>query len=139
MSTQMRGLAPATRVMSRSEPPALASGSWPSTRVEPAWLTSMFESACGRWLRERDQAVVGGGVDGDRVGAERGDEAVQDPVAVGIGAGVRGQKPGRALEEIGAGVLGAVRLGAADRVPADEAVVVAGGGADTRSWSSRRR
>ena len=30
MSTQIRGFAPATRVMSRSEPPALASGSWPS-------------------------------------------------------------------------------------------------------------
>ena len=50
MSTQIRGFAPATRVMSRSEPPAAASGSWPSTRVAPAWLTSRFASACGRWL-----------------------------------------------------------------------------------------
>ena len=40
----------ATRVMSRSDPPAAASGSWPSTRVAPAWLTSTFASAWGRWL-----------------------------------------------------------------------------------------
>jgi hypothetical protein len=36
MSIQMRGFAPATRVMSRSDPPAVASGSWPFTRTEPA-------------------------------------------------------------------------------------------------------
>src|SRR5581483_3368746 len=50
MSTQIRGLAPATRVMSRREPPAAASGSCPSTRLAPAWLTSRLASACGRWL-----------------------------------------------------------------------------------------
>ena len=46
----MRGLAPATRVMSRNDPPTAASGSWPSTLPAPAWLTSTFASACGRWL-----------------------------------------------------------------------------------------
>src|SRR5262249_43893743 len=45
-----RGLAPALRVMSRSEPPAFASGSCPSTRVAPAWLTTTFASTCGTWL-----------------------------------------------------------------------------------------
>ena len=50
MSTQMRGFAPATRVMSRSEPPAAASGSCPSIFPAPAWLTSRLASACGRWL-----------------------------------------------------------------------------------------
>ena len=50
MSTQIRGLAPAMRVMSRSEPPAAWSGSWPSTRVAPAWLRSTLASACGMWL-----------------------------------------------------------------------------------------
>jgi len=37
-------------VMSRSEPPAAASGSWPSIRPAPAWLTSRLARACGRWL-----------------------------------------------------------------------------------------
>ena len=46
----MRGLAPAIRVMSRSDPPAVASGSWPSTRAAPAWFRRMFASAWGRWL-----------------------------------------------------------------------------------------
>ena len=50
MSTQMRGFAPAMRVMSRSEPPALASGSWPSIRAAPAWLTTTLASTCGTWL-----------------------------------------------------------------------------------------
>ena len=38
------------RVMSRSDPPAAWSGSWPSILVEPAWLRSTFASTCGRWL-----------------------------------------------------------------------------------------
>ena len=50
MSTQIRGFAPAMRVMSRSEPPAAWSGSWPSTLAAPAWLRRTFASACGRWL-----------------------------------------------------------------------------------------
>ena len=37
-------------VMSRSEPPAAASGSCPSTATAPAWFRSTFASACGRWL-----------------------------------------------------------------------------------------
>ena len=43
-------MGPATRVMSRSDPPAAARGSCPSTRVAPAWFTTRFASACGRWL-----------------------------------------------------------------------------------------
>ena len=51
MSTQIRGFEPATRVMSRSDPPAAAaSGSCPSIRAAPAWLTSRLASAWGRWL-----------------------------------------------------------------------------------------
>src|SRR5262249_10350087 len=50
MSTQMRGFAPATRVMSRSDPAAAASGSCPSMREAPAWFSSRFASAWGRWL-----------------------------------------------------------------------------------------
>ncbi len=50
MSTQMRGFAPAMRVMSRNEPPACASGSCPSTREAPVWLATMFASTCGTWL-----------------------------------------------------------------------------------------
>ena len=36
MSTQILGFAPAIRVMSRNDPPALASGSCPSIRDAPA-------------------------------------------------------------------------------------------------------
>ena len=130
MSTQIRGLAPAMRVMSRSEPPAAWSGSWPSTRVAPAWLSSTFASACGQVARDGDEPVVGAGVDRDRSRAERRDEAVHRAQQLGPGAGGRRQEPGRALEELGVGALGAARLGAADRVAADEARVAAGGGAD---------
>ena len=50
MSIHIRGFAPAIRVMSRREPPALARGSCPSTRLAPARLTITFASTCGRWL-----------------------------------------------------------------------------------------
>ena len=50
MSIQIRGFAPAMRVMSRSEPPACVSGSCPSTREAPVWLATMFASTCGTWL-----------------------------------------------------------------------------------------
>ena len=46
--------------------------------------------------------------------------------------GDRRQEPGRALEEPGARVLGAARLGAADRVAADEARRAGGGRDDAR-------
>ena len=59
--------------------------------------------------RQRDQAVVGLRVDRDRHGAERGDEAVHEPVALGVGRrppasgtrsrrrrGRRSRAPGRA-------------------------------------------
>ena len=59
MSTQIRGFAPAIRVMSRSEPPAFASGSWP---VDPAsrrpGSTTTFASTCGSVARQRDEPVV---------------------------------------------------------------------------------
>ena len=71
--------------------------------------------------RDRDEAVVRVGGDRDRDRAERGDEAVEQLVPLGLGARDRGQKPGRALEQLGRRPLGAARLGAADRVAADEA------------------
>ena len=101
MSTQIRGFAPATRVMSRSEPPAAASGSWPSIRPAPAWLTSRFASACGRWLVSATSRSCARGSIATGDGAERGDEAVHEPVALRVGAGGRRQEPGRAVEEVG--------------------------------------
>ena len=83
--------------------------------------------------RQRDEPVVRGRVDRDRHGAELGDEAVHEPVAArGRSAAVGGQEPGRALEERRRGVLGAARLGAADRMAADEARRAAGRRDDAR-------
>ena len=65
--------------MSRREPAAVASGSWPSTFVAPAWFTITFASTCGRWLVERDELVVRRGLDRVREGAELGDEPVHEP------------------------------------------------------------
>ena len=85
----MRGFAPATRVMSRNEPPIAVSGSCPSMRASPACTTSRFASTCGRWLVTREQAVVHARVDRDRRGAERGQQAVQVAQARGLGLGQR--------------------------------------------------
>ena len=60
------------------------------------------------------------------------DEAVHEPVALRVGLRDRRQEPRRALEEPGARVLGAARLGAADRMAADEARRAAGGRDDAR-------
>jgi hypothetical protein len=79
---------------------------------------------------QRDEPVVGFRVDGDRRGAERRDEAVDEPVAGRVGLGQRRQEPRCALEELGGRVLGPTRLGAANRVAADEPRRAAGGGAD---------
>ena len=70
--------------------------------------------------RQRDEAVVRGRIDRDRHGAERGDEAVDEPVALRVGAGGRGQEPRRAVEQLGGRVGRAARLAAADRMAADE-------------------
>ena len=120
MSTQIRGLAPATRVMSRSEPPGggerlVAVDAAPARLVDEQVRERVREVA-----RQRDEPVVGARVDGDRRRAETGDEAVHEPVALGIGLGQRRQEPGGALEQVGARVLGAARLRSADGVPADE-------------------
>ncbi len=87
MSTQIRGLAPATRVMSRREPPAAASGSCPSTRPEPAWLTSRFASACGRWLVRATSRSCACGSIATGTAPSAGDESVDEPVALGVGLG----------------------------------------------------
>ena len=65
--------------------------------------------------RERDEPVVRLGVDRDRDGAECGDEAVHEAVALRVGRGGRREKPGRALEELGGRTLRAARLEPADR------------------------
>ena len=67
-----------------------------------------------------------GGVDRHRMRAERHDEAMQALVQQSLGVRQRRQVPDGALEQVGARVLDAGRLGAGDRVPADEARVVHG-------------
>ena len=128
----MRGFAPATRVMSRSEPPAAASGSCPSTRTAPAWFRIRLASACGRWLVSAISRSCAAGSIATGTAPERRDEAVQHPVALRLGLRDRCQEPRRSLEELRAPVRGAAGLGAADRMPADVAHPVADGRAETR-------
>ena len=84
-------------------------------------MTIRFASTCGRWLIRATSRSWAAGSIATRERAELGDEPVDQAVAGGVGVGGRGQEPGRALEQAGRGVLGALRLGAGDRVPADEA------------------
>ena len=82
----------------------------------------------GEHVREvrdrRHQAVVRVGVERRRPRAEAGQQPVQALVERAAGARRRRQVPGRAVEQVGAGVLDAGRLGAGERVAADEARVV---------------
>ena len=118
----MRGLAPAIRVMSRSEPPAACSGSCPSIARRPAWLSRTFASACGRWLvtatsRSCAPASIA-------TGRHRGgDEAVDGAEQFRPRPRRRREEPGRALEQLGVRTPRPPRLGAADRMTADEAAV----------------
>ena len=73
-------------------------------------------------------AVVGLGVDRDRLRAEADDQPVQALVEQAAGALGRRQVPGRAVEQVAARGVDARRLGAGDRVAADEARVVDRGG-----------
>ncbi len=81
--------------------------------------------------RQRDEPVVGDRVDRNGPRAERGDEAVHEPVAIRLGCRERRQEPGRAVEEIGARMLGSARLGAADGMAADEPAGTEGRRADS--------
>ena len=82
--------------------------------------------------REREKAVVCARVDRDRNRPERGDEAVQEPVALRLRLLNRRQKPCRALEELLAPARRAAGLRAADGMAADEANAVGNGRADGR-------
>ena len=111
--------------------PAAWSGSWPSIRVGAGLVEEHVRERVRQVARDRDEPVVRAGVDRDRA-ARRATVTNPCTRAEQLRAGRRGrrQEPGRALEQLGGGALGAARLGAADRVPADEAGVAAGGGAD---------
>ena len=95
----------------------------------------------GQVARQREQPVVGAGVDGDGLGAERGDERVQVAVARRVRVGDRGQEPGRADEQVDHRVLGAAHLAAAHGMAADEArtVIRPARTRRPRSWSTRCR
>ena len=140
MSTQMRGLAPAIRVMSRSDPPAAASGSWPSTRARAGLVDEQVREHVRQVARQRDQPVVRVGVDRHGTRAELGDEAVH-----GGGGGRRRSR------RSGSGTRSRPRTDRprafsaprasepAHRVAADEAAGAAGRGHHAAPWSSRRR
>ncbi len=74
---------------------------------------------------DRDETIVGIGADRDGTRAERRDEPVHEPKPVRLRRRGRREKPRGAVEEVCRRTLGPPRLGAADRVPADEAPVSA--------------
>ena len=140
MSTQMRGFAPATRVMSRSEPPACASGSWPSTRVAPAWLTTTFASTCGTWLvSATSRSCASGSIATGRRAERRRRSRARAGSGPGRSAATGVRNHVAPSKSAGARVLGAARLGAADRVAADEARRAARRPRRRSPSSSRRR
>src|SRR6266511_419388 len=71
--------------------------------------------------RQRQETVMGLGIDGHRNGAERGHEPVQDAVTLGLGLGEGSEEPRRSLEELSAGVARPPSYRTADRMAADEA------------------
>ena len=73
--------------------------------------------------RDRHHPIVGLGVGRRRLRAEPDQHRVQAVVEDPGRARARCEVPGRLAEEVGAGVFDAGRLGARDRVPADEALV----------------
>ena len=80
--------------------------------------------------RQADEPVVRVRPDRDGSRAERADEAVQQPQPLRRRRRRRGKEPRRAVEELRRGAAGAARLGAADRVAADEPRVRRGRRAD---------
>ena len=91
------------------------------------------------------RAVVVVGVDDQRPRADARDEPVHPLEQHAAGRALRREVPGGALEEVLPGVLDARDLGARERVPADEALVLAGraddgalGRADVRHGAVRR-
>ena len=123
MSTQMRAFAPATRVMSRNEPPTAASGSCPSmVPARPGSRAGSRARAAGGW--SAPQAVVGARRDRHRDARRSPSARRPGRVAGRIGLRDRRQEPGRAVEDLRPRAAGAAGLGAADGMPADEAAAV---------------
>ena len=130
MSVQIALLAPATRVASRKLGPTAGRRSDASPPSRPGGLRDEQVGEHVRQVRDAGhQAVVGVGVDRRGLRAE---------AAAAAGAAARRgrprcalggrQVPGGAVEQVRARVLHARRLGARERVPADEALVGAGAG-----------
>ena len=122
MSTQMRGFAPATRVMSRSEPPAAASGSWPSIARRAGLVDEQVRERVRQVARQRDEPVVR--LPGrSRPARRRARRRSRARAGSGAGrssvSGVRNQVAPSKSSALACS--GAARLGAADRVAADEA------------------
>ena len=145
MSTQMRGFAPATRVISRNDAPAAASGSCPSIGAAPTWFSSRFASACGRWLTSASSRSCASGSIATGTAPSEPTNACSVAVAVAVGRRVRREEPRRALEEVRPRALRAAHLGAGDGMAADEALVRDGAGehalrrADVGHRRARRR
>ncbi len=120
MSSQIAGLAPATRVVSRKLGPTSGRRSDSSASVGRGLLDQHVRDHVRHVADRRHQPVVRLGVDRLRAGPQVGDRALQQVVLQAARALGRGQVPASALEEVGPGVLDARGLGARQRVTADE-------------------
>ena len=74
--------------------------------------------------RQREEAVVGGGVRPNRARTERGDEALHERDALGRGCFGRSQEPGRLVEQVGRGARGAAGGSAGDGMARNEAGIL---------------
>ena len=124
MSVQMRLEAPATRVASRKLGPVAGRRSPPNPTQRPRRLADQHVGEHVRQVRHGGQdRVVDLGLDRHRPGAQAAQQAVQALVEDPRGRRGRGQIPGGALEQVGAGVLDAGGLRPGERVAAHESRV----------------
>ena len=112
------------RRASRRGSSARSRGSRSPSSAPAAWATSTLASTCGRC----ETAAIRRSCVSASIAAGRapsvGEQPVQALVEHALGARGRRQVPGRAVEQVGPRVLDPGRLGARERVPADEARVV---------------
>src|SRR5436190_1681387 len=121
-SSMLMPAAPSVCVM-RASTPGL---SGTRTRIRFSIRASVWYacSSVRQVAGQREDAVVRGGVEADRVGPESRDETLDELDARGVARRERGEEPGRPVEEIGRRACGTAARAARHRMPRHEPHVV---------------
>ena len=120
MSVQIALGAPATRVASRKLGPVAGNRSRPASSASAASETSTFASTCGRCETvARIVSCVSGSIAAGRAPRPTSRRCRRSYSIAGGDRG-RSQVPGRAVEQVGTGMIDPGVLRAGERVPADE-------------------